>query len=63
MLSAYRGLTDAELEQYVGFVESEGGQWYMGVMNSSLLTAVNAAAEATATELAAAVPQLARDLR
>jgi hypothetical protein len=63
MLSAYRDLTDDELEQYVRFVESEGGQWYMSVMNGTLLTAVDAAAEATATELAAAVPQLARDLR
>ena len=63
MLAAYRDLTDGEIEQYVQFVESEGGQWYMNVMNASLLTAVNAAAETTATELAAAVPQLARDLR
>jgi hypothetical protein len=63
MLSAYRDLTDGELEQYVRFVESEGGQWYMSVMNGTLLIAVDAAAEATATELAAAVPQLARDLR
>jgi hypothetical protein len=63
MLSAYRDLADDELEQYVGFVESEGGQWYMSVMNGTLLIAVDAAAEATATELAAAVPQLARDLR
>jgi hypothetical protein len=63
MLAAYRDLTDEELEQYVRFVESEGGQWYMSVMNGTLLTAVDAAAEATATELAAAVPQLARDLR
>jgi PIN domain nuclease of toxin-antitoxin system len=63
MLAAYRDLTDDELEQYVRFVESEGGQWYMSVMNGTLLIAVDAAAEATATELAAAVPQLARDLR
>ena len=63
MLSAYRQLTDEEIEQYVQFVESEGGQWYMAVMNASLLAAVNAAAETTATELAAAVPQLAGDLR
>jgi hypothetical protein len=63
MLSAYRDLTDDELEQYVRFVESAGGQWYMSVMNGTLLIAVDAAAEATATELAAAVPQLARDLR
>jgi len=63
MLSAYRDLTDDELEQYVRFVESEGGQWYMSVMNGTLLIAVDAAAEATAAELAAVVPQLARDLR
>jgi hypothetical protein len=63
MLSAYRDLTDGELEQYVRFVESEGGQWYMSVMNGTLLIAVDAAAEATAAELAAVVPQLARDLR
>ena len=63
MLSAYRDLTDDELEQYVRFVESEGGQWYMSLMNGTLLIAVDAAAEATAGELAASVPQLARDLR
>lgn len=63
MLFAYRNLTDDELEQYVQFVESEGGQWYMSVMNGALLIAVDAAAEATAADLAAAVPQLARDLR
>jgi hypothetical protein len=63
MLSAYRDLTDDELEQYVRFVESEGGRWYMSVMNRTLLIAIDAAAEATATELAVAVPQLARDLR
>jgi hypothetical protein len=37
--------------------------WYMSVMNGTLLIAVDAAAEATAAELAAVVPQLARDLR
>ena len=60
MLTAYRDLTDQELEQYVRFVESEGGQWYMSVMNGTLLIAVDAAAEATATELAAAVPSARR---
>src|SRR5258705_1119111 len=63
MLTAYRDLTDQELEQYVRFVESESGQWYMSMMNGTLLIAVDAAAEATATELAAAVPQLVGDLR
>ncbi len=63
MLLAYRDLSDDELDQYVRFVESETGNWYMGVMNSALLAAVNGAAESTAAELATAVPQLAGDLR
>jgi len=63
MLLAYRGLSDEEIDQYVRFVESEPGNWYMGVMNSALLTAVSAAAESTAAELKTAVPQLVGDLR
>jgi len=63
MLLAYRSLSDEELDQYVQFVESGAGQWYMSVMNSALLTAVEVAAEATAAELATAVPQLVGDLR
>jgi len=63
MLLAYRGLSDDELDQYVQFVESESGQWYMSVMNSALLAAVGAAADATASDLATAVPQLVGDLR
>jgi hypothetical protein len=63
MLLTYRGFSDDELDQYVQFVESDAGQWYMSVMNSALLTAINAAADATAFELAAAMPQLVGDLR
>jgi hypothetical protein len=63
MLLAYRELSDDDLEQYVQFVESDAGRWYMTVMNSALLTAVDAAADATASELATAMPQLVRDLR
>jgi hypothetical protein len=63
MLLAYRGLSDDELDQYVRFVESETGNWYMGMMNGALLTAVNAAADSTAAELKTAVPQLVGDLR
>ena len=63
MLLAYRGLSDEEIDEYVRFVESEPGNWYMGVMNSALLAAVNAAAESTAAELKTAVPQLVGDLR
>jgi len=63
MLLTYRDFSDDELDQYVQFVESDAGQWYMSVMNSALLTAINAAADATAFELAAAMPQLVGDLR
>ena len=63
MLLAYRDLTDDELEQYVRFVESDAGQWYMSVTNSALLAAVSVAADATAAELATAVPQVVGDLR
>jgi hypothetical protein len=63
MLLVYRSLSDEELDQYVQFVESEDGHRYVGVMNSALLIAVDAAAEATAAELATALPQLVRDLR
>jgi hypothetical protein len=63
MLLAYRGLSDDELDRYVRFVESDAGRWYASVMNSALLAAVDAAADATAAELATAVPQLVGDLR
>jgi Uncharacterized protein conserved in bacteria (DUF2059) len=63
MIFAYRTLSDHELDQYVQFVESEAGQWYMGMKNSTLLTAVEVASEAAAAELVTAVPQLADDLR
>ena len=63
MLLAYRELSDGDLDQYVRFVSSEAGNWYMGTMNSALLVAVNAAAESTAAELKSRVPQLVGDLR
>jgi len=63
MLLAYRSLTDQELAEYVRFAESEAGHWYMSVMNSALLAAVDVAAAATASELATAVPQVVGDHR
>jgi hypothetical protein len=63
MSLAYRDLSDDELERYVQFVESEAGQWYMSVMNHALLAAIDTAAATTASELAAALPQLVGDLR
>ena len=63
MLLAYRSLTDQELSEYVQFVESEAGQWYMSLMNSALLAAVDVAATTTARDLATAVPQVVGDHR
>lgn len=63
MLLAYRTLSDDEVEQYVQFVESHAGQWYISMKNGTLLTAVEVASEAAAAELATAVPRLADDLR
>jgi|SRR5882672_2068147 len=63
MLLAYRSLTDQELAAYVRFAESEAGHWYMSVMNSALLAAVDVAAAATAGELATAVPRVVGDHR
>lgn len=63
MLLAYRSLTDQELAEYVRFAESEAGHWYMSVMNSALLAAVDVAAAATAGELATTVPKVVGDHR
>jgi hypothetical protein len=63
MLGAYRSLSDPELDEYLRFVESEEGRWYMRLMNSALLAAVDVAARATAAELVIAVPHLGDDLR
>ena len=63
MLVAYRNLSDAELAEYLRFVESKAGQWYLSQTNSALLRAVEVAAGATAAELATALPALAAELR
>lgn len=63
MLAVYRDLSDAELAEYVRFVESEAGRWYMGQTNSALLRAIDVAARAAAAELATALPPLAAELR
>lgn len=58
MLFAYRGLSDAELGEYVRFVESAGGQWYVEAMNRALVDAVSGAAELAAVEIVTLVPHL-----
>ena len=63
MLFAYRGLGDAELAEYAGFMESRAGQWYAASMNGALLSAVSVAAELAAVELVTLLPQLSGGLR
>ncbi len=63
MLFAYRGLNDAELAEYVRFMESTAGQWYAATMNGALVGAVNVAAELAAVELVTLLPQLSGGLR
>ena len=63
MLFAYDELHDAELAEYVRFVESRAGRWYMTTMNNALVSAVSMAAELAAVELVTLVPQLSGDLR
>lgn len=63
MLGTYGGLSDPELDEYLRFVESEAGHWYMSVMNNALLAAIDVAAGATAAELVTAVPHFGGDLR
>ena len=63
MLFAYRDLDDAELGEYVRFMESGAGQWYATTMNGALVSAVRVAAELAAVELVTLLPQLSGDLR
>jgi hypothetical protein len=63
MLVAYRRLSNAELGEYLRFVESAAGQWYMSQTNSAVLKAVDVAAGVTAAELATVLPPLAAELR
>lgn len=63
MLLAYGELHDAELGEYVRFVESRAGRWSTATMNTALVSAVSVAAELAAVELVTLVPQLSGDLR
>lgn len=63
MLFAYRDLDDAELGEYVRFMESAAGQWYATTMNGALVSAVGVAAELAAVELVTLLPQLSGGLR
>jgi hypothetical protein len=63
MLFSYRGLTDAELAEYVRFVDSRAGQWYVTTLNQALIDAASMAAEFAAGELVTLLPNLSGDLR
>ncbi|MEK7701303.1 MAG: DUF2059 domain-containing protein [candidate division NC10 bacterium] len=63
MLFAYRGLDDAELVEYVRFMESAAGQWYAATMNDALVSAVGVAAELAAVEVVTLLPQPSGGLR
>ena len=63
MLFAYRGLDDAELAEYVRFVDSGAGQWYVTSMNQALVDAIGVAAELAAVEFVTLLPHLTGDLR
>lgn len=62
MLFAYRDLDDAELGEYVRFMESAAGRWYAATMNGALVSAVSVAAELAAVEIVTLLPQLSRGL-
>lgn len=63
MLFTYRDLADAELAEYVRFMESAAGQWYAATMSGALVGAVSVAAELVAVELVTLLPQLSGGLR
>jgi hypothetical protein len=63
MVVAYQSLSDAELAEYLRYVESQAGRWYMSQTNRALLRAIDVAARATAAELAPALPPRAAELR
>ena len=63
MLFAYRGLDDAELAEYVRFVDSGAGQWYVTSMNQALVDAIGVAAELVAVEFVTLLPHITGDLR
>jgi len=63
MLFVYRGMTNAELEEYARFMESPAGQWYGATMGGALLDSVGAAADLAALEVVTLLPQLSGGLR
>lgn len=52
LLFAYRGARDAELDQYLAFVQSAAGRWFGATWREAVLRAVNQAATRAAAELA-----------
>jgi len=55
-LYVYRAATDAELEEYITFEESEAGRWFQGLYRRGMLEAVSAASEQVVRQIAKSLP-------
>ncbi len=56
MLYVYRNVEDQDLARYIQFLESEAGAWYGNTLRRSVVYALAAAVERTATDLVRVVP-------
>ena len=56
MLYIYRNVADQDLARYIQFLESEAGAWYGNAVRRSVVYALAAAVERTATDLVRVVP-------
>jgi hypothetical protein len=50
-LFAYQSVSDEELEQYVGFLESETGKWFVGLVDKGFFDATEAISKNLMTEI------------
>ena len=55
-LYVYRGATDAELDEYIAFEESEAAQWFQGLYRRALIEGLTAASENAVRRIARALP-------
>jgi hypothetical protein len=56
MLYCYRDVQDQDLARYIQFLETEAGAWFGGAVRRSIVHALSAAVERTATNLVRVVP-------
>ena len=55
-LYVYRGATDAELDEYIAFEESEAARWFQGLYRRALIEGLAAASENAVRRIARALP-------